>query len=133
MIQARLCWIWRSRSGWAADVGVLRAEPGVFGALASDPTVSRMIAAQAADAPKTVSALRSARDAARTVAWDRAGEHAPDHGIDAEHPLIIDLDATVTVAHSEKECATPTFKMTFGHHSLGSWVDHVPTAPVNHW
>lgn len=27
-----------------ADVGVLRAEPGVFGAVASDPTVSRCIA-----------------------------------------------------------------------------------------
>jgi Transposase DDE domain group 1 len=107
-----------------ADVGTLRAEPGVFGAVASDPTVSRTITALAAEAPNAVAAIRSARAAARAAAWDRAGEQAPDHGIDAEHPLIIDLDATVTIAHSEKECATPTFKMTFGHHPLGSWVDH---------
>jgi hypothetical protein len=107
-----------------ADVGMLRAEPGVFGEVASDPTVSRTVAALAADAPKALSAIRSARAAARTAAWERAGEHAPDHRIDAEHPLIIDLDATLTMAHSEKECARPTFKMTFGHHPLGSWVDH---------
>ena len=34
----------------AADIAVLRAQPGVFGPVASDPTVSRLIAALAADA-----------------------------------------------------------------------------------
>jgi hypothetical protein len=29
-----------------------------------------------------------------------AGELVPGHGIDAEHPLIIDLDATLVDAHS---------------------------------
>jgi len=39
--------------GWdcLADVAVLRAEPGVYGPVASDPTISRTIAALAADAP----------------------------------------------------------------------------------
>jgi Transposase DDE domain group 1 len=41
-----------------ADVGLLRAEPGGFGAVASDPTVSRLIAALAADAPKALAAHR---------------------------------------------------------------------------
>lgn len=35
-----------------SDLALLRAEPGVFGLVASDPTVSRAIAALAADAPK---------------------------------------------------------------------------------
>ncbi|MGF1652482.1 MAG: transposase, partial [Actinomycetales bacterium] len=35
-----------------ADVAVLRAEARVFGSVASDPTVSRTIAALAADAPR---------------------------------------------------------------------------------
>ena len=48
-----------------ADIGVLRAEPAVFGAVASDPTVSRLISALAADAPKAVAALAEARAAAR--------------------------------------------------------------------
>ncbi|GAB3474303.1 IS1380 family transposase [Amycolatopsis cihanbeyliensis] len=107
-----------------ADVGMLRAEPGVFGVVASDPTVSRMVTALAADASKALAALRSARASARAVAWDRAGEHSPGHGIDADHPLIIDLDATLLDAHSDKEHAAPTFKKGYGFHPLGSWADH---------
>ncbi|UGT67239.1 IS1380 family transposase [Nocardia gipuzkoensis] len=110
-----------------ADIGMLRAEPGVFGLVASDPTVSRAIAGLAVEAPKALAAIRSARASARAAAWDRAGDRAPDHGIDAEHPLIIDLDATLTIAHSEKEHAAPTFKKSFGHHPLGSWADHGPS------
>jgi hypothetical protein len=34
-----------------ADIAVLRAEPSLFGRVASDPTVSRTIDALAADAP----------------------------------------------------------------------------------
>ena len=34
-----------------------------------------------------------------------AGADAPDHGIDAEEPLVIDLDATLVTAHSDKEQA----------------------------
>jgi hypothetical protein len=41
------------------------AEPGVFGLVASDPTVSRLIAALAVDAPKALAAIASARGAAR--------------------------------------------------------------------
>ncbi|MGO4617190.1 transposase [Nocardia sp. 2YAB30] len=97
---------------------------GVFGSVASDPTVSRTIAGLAADAPKVLAAVRSARASARAAAWDRAGDQTPDRGIDAEHPLIIDLDATLTIAYSEKEHAAATFKKTFGRRLLGSWADH---------
>ncbi|RDI45357.1 DDE family transposase [Nocardia mexicana] len=107
MIWAMLCWIRRSPvapgGDCLADVDMLHTEPSVFGAVASDPTVSRIIAAPAADTPKALSAIRSARAAARAVAWDRTGHCSPNHGIDTEHPLIIDLDATLTIAHSDKE------------------------------
>jgi hypothetical protein len=107
-----------------ADIGMLRAEPAVFGTVASDPTVSRTITTLATDAPKVLAAIGSARAAARAAAWDRAGEHAPDHGINAQHPLIIDLDTTLLDAHSDKEHAAPTFKKGYGFHPLGSWADH---------
>jgi len=107
-----------------ADVGMLRAEPGVFGAVASDPTVSRLIATLAADAPKALAAIGSARATARGAAWTAAGQHAPDQGIDADHPMIVDLDATLVTAHSEKEKAAPTFKRGFGFHPLCAFVDH---------
>jgi hypothetical protein len=91
-----------------ADVGLLRAEPGVFGAVASDPTMSRLIATLAADAPKALGAIASARAVARSAAWRLAGAHAPDEGIDAQAPLVIDLDATLVTAHSDKQRAAPT-------------------------
>ena len=66
-----------------ADIALLRAEPGVFGPVASDPTVSRLIDRLAADAAAALAAIDTARAAARARVWELAGEHAPDHGIDA--------------------------------------------------
>ena len=56
-----------------ADVGVLRGEPGVFGRVASDPTVSRTIAALAADPERGIAASNTAGQAARALAWAAAG------------------------------------------------------------
>ena len=107
-----------------ADVGLLRAEPAVFGRVASDPTVSRMIDALAATPETALTAINDARAAVRAKVWKFAGKAAPDYQISAEHPLTIDLDATLITSHSEKEQAAPTFKRGFGFHPLGSWVDH---------
>ena len=107
-----------------ADIALLRAEPGVFGRVASDPTVSRMIDVLAANADRVLAAIEAARAAARARVWGLAGEAAPDHGIDASSPLIIDLDATLVTSHSEKESAAATFKRGFGFHPLCAFVDH---------
>jgi hypothetical protein len=107
-----------------ADVALLRAEPAVFGLVASDPTVSRTIDALAGHAPAALRAIDAARAAARKAAWSAAGEHAPDHVVDADAPLIIDTDATLITAHSDKEQAAPTFKRGFGFHPLWAFADH---------
>jgi hypothetical protein len=109
-----------------ADLAQLRAAPEVFGAVASDPTVSRLIDTLAADASAALAAIASARASARARAWSLAGEHAPDHHTDASRPLVIDVDATLVTAHSEKECAAPTFKRGFGFHPLWAFCDHGP-------
>ena len=93
-----------------SDVAVLRGEPGVYGPVASDPTVSRLIKVLAEDADKAIKAISVARQQARATAWGVAGVHAPDHGATAEQPLIIDLDASLVTAHSEKQRAAPTMK-----------------------
>lgn len=92
-----------------ADVAVLRAEPGLFGRVASDPTVSRVIDRLAATPEATLRAIATGRATARARAWSLAGEDAPDHGTDSGTPLIIDVDATLLTAHSDKEAAAPTF------------------------
>jgi hypothetical protein len=107
-----------------ADLALLRAEPGVYGLVASDPTVSRAIAALAADAPAALAAIDIARAAARARVWALAGEHAPDHETSAGAPLVVDLDATLVTAHSDKEHAAPTFKRGYGFHPLCAFVDH---------
>ena len=109
-----------------ADIALLRAEPGVYGRVASDPTVSRTLDALAADAPAALQAIDTARSAARARVWALAGEHAPDHNTTAAAPLVIDIDATLVTAHSEKESAAPTFKRGFGFHPLWTFVDHGP-------
>jgi Transposase DDE domain group 1 len=109
-----------------ADIAVVRAEPAVFGRVASDPTVSRRIDALAADAPRALAAIDTARAAARARVWELAGAHAPHAGADASDPLIVDVDATLVTAHSDKEQAAPTFKKGFGFHPLWAFVDHGP-------
>jgi Transposase DDE domain group 1 len=57
----------------AADVAVLRAQPGVFGSVASDPTVSRLIARLAGDVDDALAAITTARAVARERVWQHAG------------------------------------------------------------
>lgn len=96
----------------------------MFGPVASDPTVSRTIARLAGDVDKVLAAINPARAAARARVWAGAGSNTPDHSRDAAHPLVIDIDATLVTAHSEKENARPTFKRGFGFHPLCAFVDH---------
>ena len=42
----------------------------------------------------------------------------------AGNQVIIDLDATLVTAHSDKEGATPTFKYGYGFHPMLAFVDH---------
>jgi Transposase DDE domain group 1 len=106
-----------------ADVAVLRAQPGLFGPVASDPVVSRLIARLAADAPRSLKAIRAARSAARERVWALAGPAAPGAGGGL---IPLDVDATVVTSCSEKEQAAPIWKKTFGFHPLTVFADHGP-------
>jgi hypothetical protein len=104
-----------------ADIAVLREQPELAGPVASDPVVSRLVAQLAGDLPRALKAIRSARAAARERAWALAGDAAPGAGGGL---VTVDLDATIVIAHSEKEQATPTWKKTFGFHPVTAFADH---------
>ncbi|WP_329538502.1 IS1380 family transposase (plasmid) [Streptomyces sp. NBC_01450] len=106
-----------------ADVAMLRAEPDVFGPVASDPTVSRLIDVLAAAGPKALTAIRTARAEVRTRVWELAGEDSPAAG----GSVTVDIDGVLVLARSEKQDATATWKKTFGHHPLVAFVDHGQT------
>ena len=101
-----------------ADVAVVRAQPELFGLVASDPTVSRLVERLAGDPDEAVAAIRAARALARAQVW---AHRAPVSGIGQ---VVVDLDATLVTAHSEKERAAPTFKRGFGFHPMLAFVDH---------
>jgi Transposase DDE domain group 1 len=106
-----------------ADAAMLRAQPELFGPVASDPVVSRLVTRLAGDAPAVLKAIRGARAAARQRAWELAGDAAPgaDGGL-----ITVDIDATVVTSCSEKDRAAPTWKKTYGFHPLTVFADHGP-------
>lgn len=97
-----------------SGIGVLTDRVDLFGAVASMPTAWRLLERLDAEHLPTVAAARAV---ARANAW--AAGAAPPAGVE----LRIDLDATITIAHSEKENAAPTWKRTFGFHPLLAFLD----------
>lgn len=109
-----------------ADLALLRAESGIFGQVVSDSTVSRLISLLGDDAGRAGKAIASARRTARKRVWGMAGAHVPDVHLSAADPLVIDVDASLVSAHSEKQQAAPAFKKGFGRHRLCAFIDHGP-------
>ena len=93
----------------------------VFGAAASTTTMWRLVDERidAAHLP----GIRAARAAARAGAW--AAGAAPEPG----QWLHLDVDATLTVDHSDnKQNAAATWKKTYGHHPLLVFLDRCEIA-----
>jgi hypothetical protein len=94
-----------------ADMGALRDQPDLFGAVASDATAFRVI--DSID-EQCLGRLRSAVQAARSRAWKLGAR--PER-------IVLDVDATLIGAHSAKEQAAGNFKGGFGHHPLLCYLD----------
>jgi len=119
-----------------SDIVALSDQPTLFGPVASDSTCWRVLDAVNDDAD--LAALAAARARAREVAWIARGEVTgtvlppiPVAGRDLRDPagrpvLVIDLDATIVIAHSEKEQAAATF--TWGYHPLLAFCDNTREA-----
>lgn len=97
-----------------AHLATLRDQDKLFGTVASDATACRVI--HRVDA-EHLQRMRQVRAQARERTW------AAGAGPDLSKGLVIDIDATITLAHSEKENAAATWKKTFGFHSLMAYLD----------
>ena len=86
--------------------------------------MSRLVDRLAVDADAAVKAIETARAQVRARVWAAAGSAAPNFAASPIDPTVIDLDATLITAHSEKERAAATFKRGFGFHPLMAFVDH---------
>jgi hypothetical protein len=112
------------------DLVVLRDQPGLFGAVASDPTAWRVLSGMDSD---VLGRLRAARAAARELAWAQVAETRDGLPVSraaglAVPGLVLDLDASIVISHSDKENATRTWKKTFGFHPLFCFLDNTREA-----
>jgi len=108
-----------------ADIEVLRHQTEVLGPVASPPTVWRTLGEVT---PGRLKMIATARARVRRHVWAQldARDGIPASkvaGIDLGETVVLDVDATIVIAHSEKENASPTFKKTCGFHPLGVWCD----------
>ena len=102
-----------------SGIAVLRDREELFGPVASMPTAWRVL--DRID-PAHLVRVRAAHAAARTRAW------AAGAGPDLSAELRLDFDATITIAHSEKDSAAATWKHTFGFHPLLCFLDRPEVA-----
>jgi hypothetical protein len=93
-----------------SDLGVLAGQRDLFGNVASNSTAHRVISSIG---QSELEGLRSARAKARAYAW-KAGTKPEE--------LIIDIDATLLQAHSEKDQAAGNYKGGFGFHPLMAYL-----------
>ena len=95
------------------DLRSLRDQPALFGPVASDSTAWRVIDDIAEVG--LLDAVRAARAAARERAFALGARPAG--------PLVIDIDATLITAHSDKDGTGGTYKGGFGFHPLLAYLD----------
>jgi hypothetical protein len=102
-----------------SGISVLGDREDLFGPVASMPTTWRVL--DRVDRAR-LPLIRQARAEARAEAW------AAGAGPDLSAELCLDFDATITIAHSEKENAAATWKRTFGFHPLLCFLDRPDVA-----
>lgn len=102
-----------------SDLRTLRDQPGLFGPVASLPTAWRVLDRVRAS---RLPLLRKGRAIARERAW------AAGAGPDLSGESFLDLDATIVIAHSDKQAASGTWKHTFGFHPLLCFLDRKEVA-----
>ena len=114
-----------------SDLATLRDQAELFGPVASDATLWRALE-EIGDAQRARIATARARTRRRvwTLVAARHGRIPPSRvaDVDLGKTVVIRLDATIQIAHSDKEGAAGTFKGTYGHHPLGAWCDNTREA-----
>jgi len=112
------------------DVQALADQEGLHGPAGSVASTSTIWRVLAGIDTAMLGRIRQARAEARDRAWTARGELTGTElpgsraGGKTISGVVIDLDATLVTAHSDKEDARGNFKGGFGHHPLGAWLDN---------
>ena len=110
-----------------SDLAALRDQGELFGPVASDPTLWRTLDGIGGLQRDRIAAARART---RRHVWDlivaRHGSIPASKVADGDlgKTVVIRLDASIVIAHSEKQESAATFKRTWGHHPLTAWCDN---------
>ena len=110
-----------------SDLATLRNQGELFGPVASDPTLWRALNEIG---PTERDRIAWARATTRAHVWGlieaRHGRIPPSRVAERDlgSTVVVRMDASILIAHSDKEQATGTFKRTYGHHPLMAWCDN---------
>ena len=108
-----------------SDIALLAHLAPVLGTAPSGPTVRRAL--DLAGTPAVLDRIARARARARARAWTLIQATPAGFpwleiaGKTLAGWVVIDMDATLVTAHSEKEGAAPTWTKGYGFHPLGAW------------
>ena len=93
-----------------SDIEHLRAQPVLFGQVASDSTLYRTLRGLG---PEAVQSLLAAVASVRGAVWERRGDTAGSAAV------VLDIDSTLVEVHSENKAgAAAHFKAGFGFHPM---------------
>jgi Transposase DDE domain group 1 len=118
-----------------SDFRVMSDQRELFGPVASVPTAWRTLAELARGGARADRRVTAAVNAARRHAWEQAtARHGALPGVRLADKMLdgvvcIRLDATVTLAHSDKELAEAGYK-GYGHHPLLAVCDNTGGEPL---
>lgn len=128
MTRARSCSTSRLRSLSAVTASPMSRHCGPSQSCSARSPLTRRRRGSSQHSPRTidaaVAAIRAVRVDARAVSWARRRPLAGAPGKRTGGQVIIDIDATLVSAHSDKEGAEPTFKRGFGFAPMCTFVDH---------
>ena len=110
-----------------SDMATLRDQAELYGPVASDPTLWRTL--NEIDQAQRRKIAR-ARAVTRAHVWSlietRHGQIPPSRVADRDlgKTVVIRIDGSLVIAHSDKQLAAGTYKGSWGHHPLGAWCDN---------
>jgi DDE family transposase len=110
-----------------SDLATLRDQGALYGPVASDPTLWRTLDEIGEPQRRKIARARArTREHVWSLIEARHGRIPPSKVADRDlgKTIVIRMDASLVIAHSDKELAAGTYKGTWGHHPLMAWCDN---------
>jgi len=110
-----------------SDLATLRDQGELYGPIASDPTLWRALDEIGEPQRRKIARARAkTREHVWSLITRRHGRIPPSRVADRDlgKTIVIRMDASLVISHSDKEWAAGTFKGSFGHHPLMAWCDN---------